>query len=77
MISDKSLEKFRAIYRQELGKDISVAEARVQAEKLVRLMAIARRGCAKPPQSMRDEQIEAVKKQIIGKLERNPNWHRE
>jgi hypothetical protein len=40
MISKKSLEEFKRIYRKQFGKDISDQDALESATKLLRLMEI-------------------------------------
>jgi len=74
MISEESLDRFRAIYREETGREISVADAREQAKKLIRFLVIAQRLPNNFPSAESEEK--KVKNQIILKLERQRNWHR-
>ena len=74
MISAESLDRFKAIYREEFGRDISSADARVQAEKLVKFLAIARQFPNKQPYNQNE--AKRLKDQIILKLEKDPSWHR-
>jgi hypothetical protein len=40
-LSDRDVAEFRDLYRQQTGKELSAAQARDYAERLVRLVAFA------------------------------------
>jgi hypothetical protein len=40
MLSDKAIDEYREIYKEEFGRDISVEEARKQADNFLKLMQL-------------------------------------
>ena len=52
-VSDERLQEFQCIYKEECGEEISLAEARKMAQRLLTLYAVLKR-----PLLNRDEQAE-------------------
>ena len=61
VLTDADIEKFQALYRSELGMEISAEEAYEKGIKLVRLMSAVYRPMAK-------EQFEKIQKHRIDTL---------
>ena len=50
-LSDKAIQEFKSIYREEFGEDISDAEAEEAAERVLRFFEIILQPLPNPPHS--------------------------